>query len=91
MAEHKRTRSGKRRTRQFTRFPEVKGKIIESIDVDPDVEAITILFEDKTALSFDLEPRITVFPELSGWKTGDWQRIKRWPPVHSKTSTVSWL
>jgi hypothetical protein len=90
MAAHKRNRSHKRRTRQFTRFPEVKGKVVESVEVDPHVEAITILFEDKTALSFDLEPRLTVFTEMSDWKTGDWRRIKRWRPVHSEISTVSW-
>jgi hypothetical protein len=37
------------------------------------VNAITILFQDKIALSFDLEPRRTVFPELSDWKTGNWR------------------
>jgi len=91
MAAHKRTRSGKSRTRQFTRFPEVNGKIVESVEVDPHVETITILFKDRTALSFDLEPRLTVFPDLSGWKSGNWRGLKRWRPVHSEVSTVSWL
>jgi hypothetical protein len=90
MANPKGTHSRKKRTSQCTRFPRVKGKIVESVEVDPQVEAITILFQDKTALSFEFESRLTLFPELSGWKTGNWRGIKRWRPLHSKTSMVSW-
>jgi len=91
MAANKRTRSRKTHTSQFMRFREVKGKVVSSIDIDPAVEAITILFQDKTALSFELQSRLAVFPELSDWKTGDWQGIKRWKAVHSRLSKVSWL
>ena len=90
MADSKRTHSRKRRRSNFTRFPEVKGKIVESVEVDPDVQAVVILFKDRTALSFDLEPRLTVLPELSDWKTGNWKGIKRWPALHSKISMVKW-
>ena len=83
MADPKGTHSRKKRTSQLTRFP-VKGKIVESVQASAD--AITILFQDRTALSFDLDAGLTVFPELSGWKTGDWRGIKRWRPLHSKTS-----
>ena len=90
MADHKRNRSRKQRTRQFLRFPEVRGKTVEAVEVDPDLTAIVVLFQDKTALSFDLDPCLTVFPELSDWKTGNWRGIKRWRPLHSKLSMVSW-
>jgi hypothetical protein len=90
MAAHKRNRSRKRHTRQFLRFPEVKGKTVEAVEVDPDLTAIVVLFQDKTALSFDLDPCLTVFPELSDWKTGNWRGIKRWRPLHSKLTMVSW-
>jgi hypothetical protein len=90
MAAPKGTHSRKQRSRQFLRFPQVKGKIVESVEIDPDVEAITILFQDKTALSFDLDPRVVIFPELSDWKTGNWRGIKRWRPLHSKISVLSW-
>jgi len=90
MADSERTHSRKRRRRNFARFLEVKGKIVESVEVDPDVQAVVILFKDRTALSFDLEPRLTVFPELADWKTGNWKGIKRWPALHSKTSMVKW-
>lgn len=71
MAALKGKRSRKKSPRHFR---EVKGKIVESVEIDPDLNAITILFQDKTALSFDLEPRLTVFPELSDWKTGNWNQ-----------------
>jgi hypothetical protein len=90
LAALKGTHSRKKRSRHFTYFPQVKGKIVESVEIDADLNAITILFQDKTALSFDLEPRLTVFPELSDWKNGDWRGIKRWRAIHSKTSMVSW-
>ncbi|HET9284278.1 MAG TPA: hypothetical protein VFR24_20185 [Candidatus Angelobacter sp.] len=79
-----------RKKRDFIYFPEVTGKIIESIEIDPDAQAITILFKDRTALSFDLDPSLTIYPELSDWKTGNWKGIKRWRPIHSKVLMVKW-
>jgi hypothetical protein len=87
MAASKGTHSRKRRTSQITRFP-VRGKIVESVEADAD--AITILFQDRTALSFDLDSSHVVFPELSDWKTGDWRAVKRWPPISSNLSMVRW-
>ena len=63
MADSKRTHSRKKRRSKFTRFPEVKGKIVESVEVDPDVQAVVILFKDRTALSFDLS--VAAFLNLS--------------------------
>jgi hypothetical protein len=80
---------GKTRRRAL-RFPEVRGKVVEMVEIDPEVEAITIVFQDKTALSFDLGPTLSVFPELSDWRTGNSRRIKRWPAVRSKSAMVSW-
>jgi hypothetical protein len=91
LAALKGKRSRKKSPRQLTYFREVKGKIVERVEIDPDLNAIIILFQDKTALSFALEPRLTVFPELSDWKTGNWRGIKRWRALHSKTSMLSWL
>ena len=89
MAAFKRTRSRKRHT-SFMHFPEVKGKTVETVEIDPDFTAITILFEDKTALSFDLDPVLVVFPELASLKTGNWRSLKKWPALRSKTSMVKW-
>jgi len=37
MADQKRTRSRKRRSRDYLHFPEVKGKIVERVEIDPEV------------------------------------------------------
>jgi hypothetical protein len=63
-------RSRKKNTRQLTYFREVKGKIVERVEIDPDLNAIIILFQDKTALSFDLEPRFTVSCRTGKLETG---------------------
>lgn len=89
MANNKGTRPRKRRSRDVLYFP-VKGKIVESVEVDPDVQAITILFQDKTALSFDVDSSHVIFSELSDWKTGNWKGIKKWPPIYSSISMVKW-
>lgn len=96
MAENKRKRSREGHTSRLTRFPEVKGKIVDVIEIDDDAAAISIVFQDKTLLSFDLDHGLTVYPELSQYKTGqrktgDWHTIKRWPAVRSSPSMVKWL
>jgi len=88
MADQKRTRSRKRRSRDYLRFPEVKGKIVERVEIDPEAEAVVIVFQDHTVLSFDIDPHVLVYPELSDWKSGNWKGIKRWPSVQSRGSIV---
>jgi hypothetical protein len=102
LADSKSTRSRKRKkavrkavrkavpARQFLRFPELKGKILNTIEIDPDGEAILLLFQDNTALSFDLNPRLSIFPELSERRAGDWYTLKRWDPVHTPSSIERW-
>jgi hypothetical protein len=90
MADSKRTHKRKRRTRHLLHFPEVKGKIVEEVEVDPEGQAVTILFQDRTLLSFDIDTRHYIFPELSDYKTGDWKGLKRWPPVISSLNLVKW-
>jgi hypothetical protein len=83
MAESKGTRSRKGRKRP--RFPEVKGKIVEGVELKPSENgySIGIMFRDRTFLSFDVEPQVTVFPELSDWKTENYKPLKRWPVIRS--------
>jgi hypothetical protein len=94
LASNKVTRSRKRRKeppyRRVLRFPEVRGKIIDLVELgsSPDDYTIEIRFQDKTALSFDIEPCITGFPELANWRTGEYTPIKRWRPVHSRSSKI---
>jgi len=86
MAAHKRKRSPERRSSRFLYFREVKGKVVERVELDPQAQAVTILFRDRTALSFEVESRHYIFPELSDWKTRDWKVIKRWSAVRSNLS-----
>jgi hypothetical protein len=79
--------------KRYTRlhqFPEVKGKTVEAVEVDDDATAIVILFQDNTALSFDLDPGFSVFPELRKRGKGDWRKIKRWPEIQSAPTFVKW-
>ncbi|MGC2695295.1 MAG: hypothetical protein WA738_05835 [Candidatus Angelobacter sp.] len=94
MADLKRIRSRTRKkAAPFTRvlrFPQAKGKIIAEValSVSPADFAVDIRFQDKTSLTFDLEPCVSVFPELTDWKTGNYKPLKRWRPVHSRSSRI---
>jgi hypothetical protein len=90
MADRQRTHSRKRRSR-LLRFPEIKGKTVEAVEIDTDAEGISIVFSDKTVLSFDLDPAVVIFPQLSDFKTGSWRGVKQWPSMQSRTSMVKWL
>jgi hypothetical protein len=81
MAASKSTRSRKRRTRQF---PQAKGKIIADVELSlsPEYRAVDIRFQDKTSLTFDIEPCFRITPVLADWKTGDRRLLKRWQPAH---------
>jgi hypothetical protein len=79
-----------KRSSHLHQFSEVKGKTVEAVELDADATAIVILFQDNTALSFDLDPGLSVFPELRKRGKGDWRKIKRWSPIHSSPSVVKW-
>lgn len=83
MANRKPTRSRNKRT-SYRRFPEVKGKTVAAIELMPSENgySIGIMFQDRTFLSFDVKPRVSIFPELSDWKTKNYKSLKRWRPVH---------
>jgi hypothetical protein len=79
MAKRKSTQPHKNRTRQFpaTQF---KGKIVHDIEARITDEgcAIGIMFKDRTYLSFDVDMGVTILPELSSFKTGEYRPLKRW-------------
>jgi hypothetical protein len=83
MAKSKVTHSRVKRKRDA--FPEVKGKIVNRVELMPTENgySIGIMFEDRTFLSFDVEPFVTVFPELSDWTTENYRPLKRWATVRS--------
>jgi hypothetical protein len=79
---------GSRTRKPFSRilkFPKAKGKIIAEVElsISPDYNIIEIVFQDKTSLTFNLEPCFQVVPELVSWKAGSYRPLKRWRPVHS--------
>ena len=82
-----RSRAGKKASKHVLKFPQAKGKIIADVElfVSPEYRIIEIIFEDKTSLSFGLDSCIRVFPKLINWKTGNYNPLKRWRPVHSKS------
>jgi hypothetical protein len=87
MAKSKRTRSraGNKPYERVQKFPMAKGKIIAEVElsISPDYNVIEVFFQDKTSLSFNLEPRVQVVPELVNWKSGSYKPLKRWRPVLS--------
>jgi hypothetical protein len=88
MADHKVTRSHRRKKVPYRRvlsFPQTKGKIIADVELSlsSDYRAVDIRFEDKTSLTFDLQPCFQVTPVLADWKTGDYRLLKRWKPILS--------
>ena len=88
MADDKVTRSRRRKKVPYRRvfsFPQTKGKIIADVELSlsSDYRAVDIRFEDKTSLTFDLQPCFQVTPVLADWKTGDYRLLKRWKPILS--------
>ena len=86
MATRKATRSRARKKVPFRRvlnFPQTKGKIVADVELSlsSDYRAVDIRFQDKTALTFDLQPCFQVSPVLADWKTGDYKPLKRWRPI----------
>jgi hypothetical protein len=67
MADRKVTRSRRRRKRDA--FREVKGKIVERIGISTISEncEIGILFQDRTYLSFNLDPFLRITADSSDW------------------------
>ena len=83
MADRKGKSSTKTRTRKRPSFPEVKGKIVDSVEVHTNDAgiAIGIMFDDREYLCFDVEASMTVTADLSDWKTQNYKPLKRWRPL----------
>lgn len=66
-------------------YTEVKGKTLDTLElvVEPDFYAIAIRFNDKTALTFVIEPCVFTFPVLEDWTQGEAQIIKEYESVQS--------
>jgi hypothetical protein len=75
-----------RKRRKPDPFAVVRGKVVERIEVSTmdDDFSIGIMFKDRTYLSFDVEPFLRITPDFSDWKTHNYKRIKRWPPLRTE-------
>lgn len=81
MTDRKSKSSRKRRTRKHPSFAQVKGKVVHDIEVSTTDYgcAIGIMFQDRTYLCFEVETGgVTIEPDLSDWKSGDYKPLKRW-------------
>lgn len=69
-------------------FPEVKNKIVERVEltVESDFYSITIRFQDKTALSFVIEPCVVASPVYEDWTGGEGKTLKEYSPIRSRVS-----
>lgn len=69
-------------------FSEVKGKTVEMVEVitEPDYFGVSVRFEDKTVLTFNLDNCVaSVTPVYSRWTEGDETILKQYKPVRSAT------
>jgi hypothetical protein len=85
------TKRGKTTVRRYDsrsvhRLEEVQGKLVDRIEIHDSGgdHAISVRFQDKTSISFSIEPGFILFTEYADWKTGNWRPIKRWPPLRSQ-------
>ena len=87
MADNQNTDSQEPSTRQY--FPEGIDKIVELVELsfEADYYGITIRFQDKTALSFVIEPCVFAFPVYEDWTSGEAKILKEYPPIRSEISS----
>jgi hypothetical protein len=67
------------------RFKDVKGKAVDFVEVytSGGYHCIDVRFQDKTALTFEIDPGFRVQAGYFSWKTGNQSPIKEWPLIWS--------
>lgn len=72
---------------RIVQFPQVKGKTTEKVEffTTGEYHSITIDFEDKTSLNFEIEPGFTINAELQQRRKGETEVLFEWPPIPSET------
>ena len=83
MAAHKRARN--KPHSRVLKLPQAKGKIVAEVELSlsTDYNIVEVVFQDKTSLTFNLEPCLQIVPEIVSWKSGSYKPLKLWRPVHS--------
>lgn len=89
------TRRGKTTVRRYSgrtlyRFEEVKGKLVDLVEIFTagGAHSIEVRFQDKTAMHFAIEPGFILGTDYGDSKTGNWRPIKSWPLIHSETLRI---
>ena len=72
--------------RRIVQFPQVKGKTTEKVEffTTGEYHSITIDFEDKTSLNFEIEPGFTINAELQQHRKDETEVLLEWPPIPSE-------
>lgn len=70
---------------KWVELPGMKGRTVEKIEFysSGGYHTIGVNFQDKTMLSFDINPAFTVKALFENWETGDPRLLRRWPQIRS--------
>ena len=70
---------------RLVEFPEARGRTVEEVELstDSDFPCISIRFQDKTDLTFVIDPWLSFQADYSEWKAGEQKVLKRWPVFRS--------
>jgi len=72
-------------SRRLFRFREAQGKIVEEVEFSTtsDYHCISVNFDDRTSLSFEIETGFTLEADYSDWKTGNQRILREWKKIAS--------
>jgi hypothetical protein len=72
-------------SRRLFRFPQARGKTVEAVEfsTDSSFHAISVNFQDRTSLTFEIETGFTLQADFSDWNTGNQRVLRSWRPVRS--------
>ena len=68
------------------KYPEVRGKVVESVQEwhTDDGFFITVTFTDHTVMNWDISTRIVLKPDLMNCKSGNGKLVRRYPTVRTR-------
>jgi len=73
-------------SRRFHRFDEARGKTLDFVQfyTSSGFHCLDVRFQDRTALTFEIDPYFTVEAAYTNWKTGNMRMLRQWPRVASE-------
>lgn len=71
--------------RRAYRIEDIRGKTLDFVEfyTSVDFHCLDVRFQDKTALTFTIDPGFTVEAEQCDWKTGNMRRLRRWARIRA--------